>query len=60
MPGYVFAESSEGIDVLTGEGVLRIIELQAEGKRRLSAADFLNANSLLDQVLSQSSSQASS
>ena len=36
---------------LTGEGVLRIIELQAEGKRRMSVADFLNANSLLGQQL---------
>jgi len=50
-PGKVIAESVAGIDVLTGEGVLRITELQAEGKRRMSAADFLNANSLLDQLL---------
>jgi len=50
-PGMVVAEAAEGIDVLTGEGVLRIIELQAEGKRRMSAADFLNANSLLGQQL---------
>ena len=51
MSGHVLAESSEGIDVITGDGVLRIMELQAEGKRRMSAADFLNANSLLDQTL---------
>lgn len=50
--GYVLSESAEGIDVLTGDGVLRIMELQAEGKRRMSAADFLNANSLLGQTLS--------
>ncbi len=50
-PGKVIAESAAGIDVLTGEGVLRITELQAEGKRRMSTADFLNANSLLDQML---------
>lgn len=49
--GKVIAESAAGIDVLTGEGVLRITELQAEGKRRMSSADFLNANSLLDQIL---------
>ncbi|MEN8712627.1 MAG: methionyl-tRNA formyltransferase [Arenicellales bacterium] len=49
--GQVIAESAAGIDVLTGEGVLRITQLQAEGKRRMSTADFLNANSLLDQVL---------
>ncbi|MBT8133853.1 MAG: methionyl-tRNA formyltransferase, partial [Gammaproteobacteria bacterium] len=50
-PGQVIAESVSGIDVLTGEGVLRIKELQAEGKRRMTTADFLNANSLLDQIL---------
>jgi methionyl-tRNA formyltransferase len=47
----VIAESVAGIDVLTADGVLRITELQAEGKRRMKTADFLNANSLLEQIL---------
>jgi len=51
VPGKVIAESAQGIDIATGEGVLRITKLQAEGKRRMSVADFLNANSLADQVL---------
>ncbi len=51
VPGQVVAESAQGIDVLTAEGALRILELQAEGKRRMTVADFLNANTLLDQVL---------
>jgi len=51
VPGEVIAESTGGIDVMTGDGVLRIIELQAEGKRRMSVADFLNANSLQEQTL---------
>jgi len=50
--GSVLSESPEGIDVLTSDGVLRILELHAEGKRRMSAADFLNANSLIGQTLS--------
>lgn len=50
-PGSVIAESSHGIDVMTGDGVLRITRLQVEGKRQMSAADFLNANSLIEQVL---------
>ncbi|MBE9559912.1 MAG: methionyl-tRNA formyltransferase [Proteobacteria bacterium] len=51
VPGQVVAESVQGIDVVTGEGILRITELQTEGKRKMAVADFLNANSLLDQVL---------
>ncbi len=51
LPGKVIAESAQGIDIATGAGVLRITQLQAEGKRRMSVADFLNANSLADQIL---------
>lgn len=51
LPGKVIAESAQGIDIATGAGVLRITELQAEGKRRIPVADFLNANSLADQIL---------
>ena len=51
VPGEVLAESARGIDIATGKGVLRITELQAEGKRRMSVADFVNANSLADQIL---------
>ena len=50
-PGQVIAESAAGIDVAAGEGVLRVTELQPEGKRKMSAADFLNAHSLLHQIL---------
>lgn len=53
-PGTVIAEAAgdvAGIDVLTGDGVLRITRLQAEGKRQMSAADFLNAGSMLGQQL---------
>lgn len=51
-PGTVIAESADtGIDIATGNQILRVTELQAEGKRRMSAADFLNANSLLGQLL---------
>jgi methionyl-tRNA formyltransferase len=52
IPGTVVAESADGIDIVTGDGVLRVHEVQTEGKRRMTVADFLNAHSLLDQVLS--------
>lgn len=51
LPGQVVAESAQGIDVVTGEGMLRITQLQPEGKRKMPVADFLNANSLLNQTL---------
>ncbi len=51
LPGQVIAESAKGIDVVTGEGLLRITQLQPEGKRKMLAVDFLNANSLLNQTL---------
>jgi methionyl-tRNA formyltransferase len=45
-PGRVLACARGGIDVATGAGILRITELQAPGKRRMPAADFLNARKL--------------
>jgi len=46
-PGTVLAESREGIDVATGDGVLRIHRLQLPGGKVLDAGQFLNAHSLL-------------
>ena len=51
VPGKVIAESVKGIDVATADGLLRVTELQVEGKRKMTVADFLNANSLRNQVL---------
>lgn len=42
-PGEVLAATSEGIDVATGDGVLRITRLQPPGKRQMPAGDFLNS-----------------
>lgn len=45
-PGKIVATDRNGIDVATGDGLLRIKTLQLPGKRAMTAADFLNANSL--------------
>lgn len=45
--GSVVAESKAGIDIATGQGVVRILRLQMAGGKPLTAADFINARSLL-------------
>jgi methionyl-tRNA formyltransferase len=46
-PGEIVATSPEGIDVATGQGVLRLLTLQRAGGKRLPAAEFLQGG-LLD------------
>ncbi len=40
-PGTVIAVTKDYIEVATGKGTLRIYELQLEGKKRMTAHDFL-------------------
>jgi methionyl-tRNA formyltransferase len=44
-PGTVVG-SHDGIDVATGAGTLRLVEVQLEGRKRLSAAQFLAGHAL--------------
>ena len=45
-PGAIIAASKQGIDVACGElqHILRILELQPPGKKRMSAADYLRGH----------------
>ena len=45
-PGTVLAAGREGVDVATGDGVLRLRQLQMPGRKPQSAADFINAHSI--------------
>ena len=45
VPGTVVAAGKDGIDIACGDGlILRILELQAPGSRRMAAADYLRGH----------------
>ena len=46
----VVATSNTGFDIASGHQILRLRELQKPGGRRMSAADYLNANRLPDRL----------
>ena len=50
-PGTILAATADGLDVQTGDGVLRITELQLPGRQKISAADFANAVPAMGRVL---------
>lgn len=43
-PGTVIQASKQGIDVVTGEGVIRLLQLQKAGSKAMDAAAFLNGH----------------
>ena len=42
-PGSVLATTRDGIDIACGQGALRLLRVQREGGKPVSAADYLNA-----------------
>jgi len=54
-PGSVINVSKDGIDVLTGDGVIRILELQGNSSKRMSVRDYLNGHKIdLGQIFKNS------
>ncbi len=50
-PGTVVACNKQGIDVVTGAGLLRLLEIQMPGKKPVDVVAFANANDLTGVVL---------
>jgi methionyl-tRNA formyltransferase len=46
IPGQVMKADREGLDIVCGEGALRLLEVQKEGGRRMSSPEFLAGNPL--------------
>jgi methionyl-tRNA formyltransferase len=42
-PGSIVAAGREGIDIACADGILRLLDVQRAGGRRIAAADFVNA-----------------
>ncbi|MFW2404678.1 MAG: methionyl-tRNA formyltransferase [Gammaproteobacteria bacterium] len=52
-PGRVVGVASDGIDVLTGDGILRLTEIQMPGKQRVAAGQFANGYPVDGKLLGQ-------
>jgi len=57
--GYIIQASKKGIDVQTGDGVVRLLTVQLPGKKPMDTASFINAHHVLGQrFLTTTDSQA--
>lgn len=52
-PGDVLENGTDGISVATSDGVLKLLELQRPGGKRISARDYLNAVQSLPRSLAE-------
>jgi len=50
-PGKVVSCNKQGIEVATGDGILRLLEIQMPGKKPMDVKAFVNANDISGRVL---------
>ena len=50
-PGTVIEINAEGVLIATGEGVLRLLQIQRPGKKPAAASDVARGMQLMDKVL---------
>lgn len=45
-PGDIIKESNEGIFVATGDGIIKIIEIQGQSARKMTAGEYINGHKI--------------
>ena len=45
-PGTILEAKDDNLLIATGDGLIRIYELQLEGKKRMHVSDFLRGNKI--------------
>jgi methionyl-tRNA formyltransferase len=46
LPGTILHADTAGIDIATGDGAMRVHDVQGEGRRRMSAGEWLRGHAV--------------